>query len=65
MDRAVGSARGRDNAQPLRRVSAALAGILPLQLLAPGFPNELLKPYPVYGATPNSTDFSLLVEISR
>ena len=29
------------------------------------FPNELLKPYQVYGVTPNSTDFRLLVEISR
>lgn len=36
IDRAVGSARGRDNAQPHRRASAALAGILPLLLLAPG-----------------------------
>ncbi len=36
MKRAVGSARGRDNAQPHRRASVALAGILPLLLLAPG-----------------------------
>ena len=36
MKRALGNAWGRDNAQPFRRASAALTGILPLLLLAPG-----------------------------